>query len=763
MLLMLLERPGELVSRQDLCASLWSNETFVEFDNSLYVAAAKLREALGDDPAAPRFVKTISRQGYQFVAEVVAVVAEPAPRQDREQPDETDGARSELESGSTHGIASEINALPVPAAIPAGEAGRSRSLSVLKMVAAGLAAAALCGIFLYRFLDRPLASPSDEIMLGDVRNATGDASLDDVFSSALRFKLQESPYLNLVDDQQFRRQSLIDSSSHTLSTASVKDELEACTRFGAQLFLAGQLVTRNSGYRVEINAWRCQDGRLLATRSADAASQSEIMPAFESAALGMRRRLGESENSLQRFNAPLIQATTSSLAALKAFTKGETDYLQGNELDAATNYKLAVDLDPKFAMAYARLGSMYTHAQDGTLGRQYFQKAFELRERTTDREKLYIAAHYYSDVLGDMPRGVDAYQLWESLYPRDVIPVENLGNIFDRLDEPEKALALEQKAVEMRPDGTIRYALLANAEFEAGRYKELDTLCNDPKYGQIDEVLLHYSCYLLAFEKQDTAGMQRQITWGHGRKQESVLLEFVAWTQMSSGRMAEARHTFAAARENAMRNHLIDFSAELDLDEAWQDADLGFAKEAHALALEALKLALDRPDIEAFAALALVRSGDIPDAEIAMAHVSAEAPENTVLVTGVLSAVRASEAMYRHDPKSAIRLLEQSRSMDNAGTLALAPAYYRGLAYLDDHQYDQAAREFQHVIDHRALMPESLYVKLSRLQLGHTLQLAGHREEALKEFHTLDDAWASADSDFPALRQLRELERQANR
>jgi tetratricopeptide (TPR) repeat protein len=226
-------------------------------------------------------------------------------------------------------------------------------------------------------------------------------------------------------------------------------------------------------------------------------------------------------------------------------------------------------------------------------------------------------------VLGDLPRGIDAYELWESLYPRDVIPVENLGNIFDALGEPEKALALEQKAIRMRPDGSMRYALLAWAELEAGRYPALNRLCTDPKYTHAEQVLLHVSCYLAAFAQHDTSAMQPQLAWGQGKAQQSVLLEFAAWAEMSTGRLADARHTFAEARDSAARNNMIDFAAGLDTDEAWLDADLGFTAQARARATEALKSASDLPDMQASAALALARSGDTSGADAAMARVSA--------------------------------------------------------------------------------------------------------------------------------------------
>jgi DNA-binding winged helix-turn-helix (wHTH) protein len=332
LLILLLERPGELVSRDVLCAALWSSETFVEFDNSLYVAAAKLREALGDDPTNPRYVKTVSRQGYQFVADVVAVVAaEPASTVELEQLAETPGLKSTGEP------AVELS-LPATSTTDAQPGKRRPILGI---------AAALCAFFLYRFLNRPLASYTDKILLGEVRNATGDPSLDGAFSSALRFKLEESPSLSLVDNPQFRRQAWRNSTSHLSPSTSLQDGLAACTRIGAQLFLSGEIVNHSPGYRVEIRAWRCRNGRLLTTQLADAVSQSEMLPALETAALAMRRRLGESD----KFNAPPVQATTSSLAALKAFTNGEMDRLGGDPSDAATNYKLAVDLDPRFALA----------------------------------------------------------------------------------------------------------------------------------------------------------------------------------------------------------------------------------------------------------------------------------------------------------------------------------------------------------------------------------------------------------------------------
>ena len=334
MLMMLLENHGQLVSRQSLQVRLWGETTFVEVDNGLHVVAGKLREALGDRPANPTYIKTISGRGYCFIGDVTFI-----PETITLAPVET---------------AIEL----VPSPIPVDVNIQKKNRRMMTFAIAGLIAviAAVASVASFKYVTRPLASEQDRVVVGSFSNMTGNSDLDGALSSAVQLKLQESPYLSTVPHQRLR------SLLKDFDSANLEEELHACASLDGQLLLRGQIQSSGAAYEIRLMAWNCSSGSLLTTQKGVSRSQAEILPTLDLATEKMRRRLGESEASLQKFNVPLMQATTSSLTALKAFTLGEEKRSQGLQSEAIGSYKLAVDLDPQFALAYARLGNVYTNS-----------------------------------------------------------------------------------------------------------------------------------------------------------------------------------------------------------------------------------------------------------------------------------------------------------------------------------------------------------------------------------------------------------------
>ena len=734
MLLLLLEHPGEIVSKEVLRDRLWGQETFVEVDKGLYVLAAKLREALGDDANVPRFVRTVSGRGYRFVAKVDPVfdaTSTPAP----EQPAPLPESKPER---------------PQDAVRPASRTALRR----LPVLFAGIVvAASLCLFVIYKHYDRPLVGENNSIVVGGLANATGNPDLENALSSAFRLKLQESPYLNVVPDPQFRR-FINDPDS-----ASSRDQVRACAALDGQVLLSGQLNSRPQGYRILLMAWRCKDGRLLATETADASSQSSLLSALDQATAQLRRRLGESKKSVDEFNVPSMQATTSSMAALKAFGLGEEKRFQGLKQDALTAYKLAIDLDPQFAIAYARLGSVYTNMNVPSLNRQYYKRAFDLRDRTTDRERLYIITHYYASATGEIKRAIEDYELWRTLYPRDMVPANNLAVEYMIIGTPEKSVDLARTAVQLDPHDRFPYATLAQAYLKTGDYVHLRALCDDPSHNDTDISGFHVACFESAFAQNDEAGMQRQLQWAKGKPEESSLLQESADVAVYRGRLADAWNLFSAAKQGALRQNSALAMANVQLEKAVMEAELGFTRDVKKEALEALQLASGNPAEQAVTAFALARVGEIAAAQSNMKEAAAKAPSDTLLNSAVLASVRAVIQLQQHNPKAAIRALEETEPFDFCDSVGLSPPYFRGMAYLEDGNPQRAAKEFQRVIDHRAILPNSLYLVLSQLELGRSFQLAGDHENAQRVFDDLKRVWKNADPNFPPLKQLQSYER----
>lgn len=727
-LVVLLENAGRIVPRNELQQRLWNDQTFIEVDNSLRVAVTKLREALGEQATDPRFIRTVARKGYQFIGEVIAIHAPadqypPTSLSDRE------------------GVRSEALGEPVRLRVPWRFAGVAAA--VLAVICAAAA-----GLFWYR--QRPLASDKDTVALGGVTNESGDSAFDGILTTVFRLKLQESPYLSALSEQDFRRRSGGNDESASLSL-----QISACRALGGSFLVDGRLLNRKPGYEIDLDVVRCADGDRLDTVRAVANAQSDVMPTLNLAVEKMRRRLGESEESLEKYNVPLTQATTGSLLALKAFMQGTQLQSNGQDTQSISSYKLAIDLDPEFAMAYARLGTAYLNTRQYTAARTAYETAFKLRDRTTDRQRLAIAAHYYSTVTGELPRAIEGYELWRMVYPRDVVPVDNLAGTYLTLGAVDNAMQMAKLAVELAPNTPAPYALLARADLGTGHYAELNALCHDPQRTKSDLVLFHSACYLSAFVQHDDETAQRELQWARGNPQECVLLEYEAWTEIYQGKLARGRATFAQARESALKQNLMDFVAELDLDEAGLDADIGDAKEARARALDAIELAPESRFVQAFSALALARAGERGLAKAQAAKAAAQTPLDTEQRDTLLGETRACLQMQQGNLAAAIQTMEAVRPFDSVSYMALSPAYYRGLALAQDGQYDAAAREFRYVIDHHILYPQSIYSLLSQLQLARALQLSGHVEQARAQYQAVSNNWSSADADFPPLRQLR--------
>ncbi|MBB5064460.1 winged helix-turn-helix domain-containing protein [Granulicella mallensis] len=728
-LLRLLETPGELVSREKLWAQLWPEKTPEESDRSLRVAATKLRQALGDNSTAPRYIETVTRRGYQFIGKVTPI-GTPAPAEEPSQnlPDEQIQEQT-----------------PQPRYRPA-----------LLVLLLGLIALAATGLWLYRWhRAKPLLSinDSDMIVVGGVINSTGDHYFDGVLSSALQAKLEESPYLNLVPAEKFRR--LVPDSD----VASQQDELRACVSLHAQALLRGEILAQSPDYLLKVTVFQCSNGHALATQTDRAKTRDDVLQALNLASEQMRRTLNEPESSLQRFNVPLVQATTGSLGALKAFTQGEKKHLLGLESDSTEDYKLAIALDPEFALAYARLGSVYYNLEEYKVSQQFSQKAFDLREHATERERFYIVSRYYSGT-GEIEPEIQTLQLWRKIYPRDPIAANNLADMYLLLGEPEKALGLAETAVQLNPEMDHAYTNLASADLRTGKYAALNQLCNHPIPGKTDSVEFRVACFQGAFAQNDPAGMQAQLEKAKNDPAESEMLASAAWAALYRGQMSQANHLFSEAEQNARANHLGEFAAEVSLDQAALEADLGFPHQSQALARNASHQFPESPTVQAYAALALARSGDTSDALTAATHAAAQAPSDTVLNFAVLASVRAAMQVHKGDPAAAIRELEETRPFDFCSFMDLSPAYYRGEAYLQTRQFDKAAEEFKRVIGQQASFPESPYLVLSQLELGRTFQLREDRVHADLAYRAVADTWKGADRGFPPLQQLHAYQRE---
>jgi tetratricopeptide (TPR) repeat protein len=455
-----------------------------------------------------------------------------------------------------------------------------------------------------------------------------------------------------------------------------------------------------------------------------------------------------------RYNVPLTQATTSSLLAFKAYSLGEEKHRRGEEEQSVSDFKLAIDLDPQFALAYASLGTAYMNMRNYAEARADYSKAYALRGRTTERERLYIAAQYSSFGMGDIDREIEAYRLWTNVYPRDTLPLENLANAYLQLGQPNEALRMAQASIRLAPSSSAAYALESRAYLSLGRYGELNKLCSDPARNNSRMMPFHASCWLGAFAQGNSAAQQKELAWAQESPQRSVMLEYAAWGDLYQGKAKQAAATFDEARRSTAAGNMTEFVAELDLDEALLDADTGLDAEAQQHALHALQVGPGSGYVQAAAALALARSGDTDRARLELRKAASQVMGNATLDKPLLASVRAAIALQEHNPEAAVQQMQAVRAFDDVAFMTLSPAYYRGLALLDLRHYAAADAAFRGVIAHRMLYPESVYSKLAQLSLGRSLMLEGKSAEAQEQFRELDARWKDADPGFAPLQEL---------
>jgi DNA-binding winged helix-turn-helix (wHTH) protein/tetratricopeptide (TPR) repeat protein len=753
MLLFLLERAGQMVTKEELRERLWGGDTFVEVDQNLYVIVSKLRELLSDQARQPRFIQTVSGRGYRFIGSVTQ-------RSDVFVP-----AAPEVPVSSPQSALEETNQfLPLSTASQEQEtdhSDRARFSSptlAIVVTLAVLLTASVTGFLLYRNRYQPRYIPHERILMGAFAGDTKKPDLSQILPFAVQLRFQQSPSFDVVPAQAIRQRV------GEINTAGRDEQLHICASLGGKVLLNGQLSSAARGYRVSLTASQCDDGRLLATEAAQADSDASIMSAVDAVTDQMRRHLGEPESTLQRFSVPLTQATTKSLAALEAFTQGEDKLRLGNNLDAISDYKMAIDLDPQFALAYARLGTIYINAQQLDLGSEYYKKAFQLRDRTTDRERLYIAVHYYTDVTGEYQRAIETYKLWGSLYPNDWGVPNNLANLYDMLGHPSEGLVYARQLEQMNPGSVVAHATIAQAYLENGDYSSLTRICGSPEVSKTQLVALHNICFMSAFAQGNDEDMAKELTWSHGSPQQSMLLDSAAQAALFRGHVKESRSLFSQARESARLNHLPEMVSLVDNDEAIAEGALGLSGPVREATNQAIRDAhlgdrrTEDPETLGDRALALAIVGATGPASRYEAEAVRSAPVNSIVNDLDVPTVQAVLAMKQNNPNAAIASLKIATPIQYCASTRFAPAYYRGFAYMQAKQWKNAEDQFEEILKHKAILPFSVYLVLAQVQLGRALQMQGQLGTARAAYDAAAAEWEDADPNFAPAKQIAEYQ-----
>jgi DNA-binding winged helix-turn-helix (wHTH) protein/tetratricopeptide (TPR) repeat protein len=674
-LALLLERPGQIVTREEIRQKLWSRDTFVEFDDALNTAVRKLRAALNDSADNPRFLETVPRRGYRFIAPVASTP--------------------------------EVQAAP-PIVAPVKHR-ISRRRYFWPAVALIVAAAAVGG---YRAIHRPAfqITARDTIVLGDFSNSTGDAVFDDTLKTALNVSLRQSPFLNVLSDSEVGKAlQLMTRPASTKLTPEVAREV--CQRAGSKAYLAGAIGTLGSEYVLGLKAVNCQSGDTLAEDQRTAASKEKVLDALGEAASRLRAELGESLATVQKFDIPLEQATTSSLEALRALSLGRRASDDKGPAAALPYDQRAIALDPDFAMAYRAVGIDYATLSELGRASEYFTKAFQLREHASERERLTISADYYSYATGELDKAAQTFREEMEIYPREDAAYVNLGLVYAALGQYDKATEMTTRVARRAPEAVSEYENLANYSLALQRYDETRQVIHEAQLRNVDDFILHNASYALAFVGTDPAAMAEQDRWFAGKTEfENVGLALQSDTESYAGHLRKARELTERAVNSAVRADNKENAAVYLAIAAQREAAFGNATQARHTVVGTLKLAPASQGAESESALALAMAGDTTRAESLAQDLSKRFPLDTQVQALWLPAVEAQVALDKKKPADALNILQAASAVELGqipfvnNISCLYPVYVRGEAYLAAGQASAAAAEFEKILAHSGIV-----------------------------------------------------------
>jgi DNA-binding winged helix-turn-helix (wHTH) protein/Tfp pilus assembly protein PilF len=698
-LLALLERPGEAVTREELRQRLWPPDVFVDVEVGLNKAVNHLREALGDTAEDSRYVETLPRRGYRFIASV-----------------SSDDRKKRTNSAVGWKIAVVVAVVVVAATVAGGLSWHSRRARRL--------------------------TEKDTIVLADFANTTGDAVFDETLKQGLRVQLEQSPFLNILSEQKV--------SEELQMMGRQKDERltldlarEVCQRMGTKAILTGSISSLGAHYAIGMNALNCQTGDSLASEQVEVDSREHVLRALGESATKMREKLGESLKSIQRFDAPIEQVTTPSLQALRAYSLGLSA-----ETNAATIpfLKRAVELDPNFAMAYAKLGVVYGDDGNTALSSENERKAYELRGKVTERERLYIEGHYYDYLTGELEKAASVWEVMRQTYPRDPVSYRNLNWVYRQFGNYEKALELARGQLRVKTDHEGEdYAMVGLCYIYLNRLDEAAAVYKQAEELHLEDDMLLYGRYSLAFLKNDTGEMQRLVATYAGKPFAGDLRIWEGWAEASHGRLRKARALFQPETPGGCE---VCTNTYLGLLEAYY----GYVQQARADADAFLKLPQSGRNERV--ALTLAVAGDATRAEKLAAELDKGAPLDWDVQRFWLPTIRAAIALQRRNPEMAVELLRVAGPYE-LGAQCLRPVYERGKAYLMLREGSAAAAEFQKMVDHPGIMEKCPLGALAHLQLARAYAMQGDTAKARTKYQDFLTLWKDADPDIPILKQAK--------
>jgi eukaryotic-like serine/threonine-protein kinase len=643
----------------------------------------------------------------------------------------------------------------MPKVSPASRFVALRSKRVAVAATASIAVLAV-GFWLFHPHPAHALRPTDTIVLADFSNSTGDAVFDDTLKQALAADLQQSPFLSILSDRRVRDTlKLMGHSIEERLTPEVAQEI--CQRTGSKAAITGSIGSLGSEYVIGLNAVDCQSGDSMARQQVKATKKEHVLEAIDHAATSLREKVGESLSTIEKYDTPIKEATTPSLEALKAYSLGiKTRSLQGDSA-AIPLFRRAIELDPNFAMAFARLGISYMNSGQPGLANENFRTAYGLRERVSEREKVTISAYYFTWVTGELERSNQNYELWIQTYPRDDVPHNNLGVNYGYQGQHEKGLAEFLESVRLNPEesaysrsNVVSYYCLLN------RLEEAKLAYQQAIAHKAEIWYLHESRFAVAFMEGDHAEMDRQVAWAVGKPGiEDGFFSHQSDAEAFSGHLAKAREFSRRAVESAQRASEAETAADHQMNAALREVEFGDGSRSRSQTTSALARS-STTNVRILAALALARAGDSDRAQKMTDDLQKESPLNTMINGYWVPTIRAAVELNRNSPSKAIQVLEAVAPYELGNPVPapefggmLYPVYLRGQAYLMLRQGGAAAAEFQKYVEHRSVVNSCPLGALARLGLARAYVLQGNIAKAKTAYQDFLTLWNDADRDIP--------------
>jgi eukaryotic-like serine/threonine-protein kinase len=595
-------------------------------------------------------------------------------------------------------------------------------------------------------------APTDTIVLADVDNRTGDPVFDDALNTALRDEMEQTPYLNVLGlDKASATMGQLKLAPNTKITPEIAQQI--CGKTNSRMVISDSIADAGNRYHLEMRALDCGSGATLAEERTDISARNQVVHDLGATAVGLRRKLGEPAESLARFNQRLEKATSASLEALQAGAEGNKLFLAGNAEGALKLYQQAVELDPTLALMHGRMGAAYLFLGKTELSGASYTRAYQLRDRLTERDWLNTEIDYYGRVNGDWEKEYSSVLRFLEIFPRDVLGHANLRAAFVYLGQPDRAADEAAEVARLRPSSYYFGSAIQSIRF-ASRFSEAKSWLAKADALKLDNSLIRRERLIVAFATGDRENVEKILKEEERGSYREAFLREHSLIEIQQGHFHSAERLRLQAWGRTPKAGNADWWVILS---ALEDAEVGKDAQARRYESDAAGSPLDRQGKIALA-FALARSGRTAEAGRLADQVSAERPDDTLVQHYFVPTIRAAIKLRQHDPAAAIDLLRGTAKYDLAFTGLfdyLYPAYLRGLAYVELGDGQSAAHQFQKLIDNPGFSVRHVIGPLARLQLGRAQKMMGDNASARKSYEEFLSIWKDADPELPIYRQAK--------